>query len=317
MASYPIPPWLHPYGDPGELFLQSQRLNASVKEAQQRLAEQHHQSEVETQMRRDALAQRAREDEQRLAIDQARITAYTSMRAHALDIAQQGIALKAQQAAQQFAASQSMARRIGAGEDWSKVALTTPGLGLTGGGIASLARGGAPTPNMQPQWTTDPQTGQLIGYNPRTGVPHYRPAGRAELPQGMTPAQREGNLLRDLEAQRNAMDKTLAGPILMRAEKMSEAQIEDQPKETRAGWRLLRGQAIEQRRKRDELQKQIEAIQYRTNAPSQAGVPSGVAAPPSLAARKLARAKQLADEHPDWTKAQILQLIEREFRQGQ
>lgn len=315
MASYPLPQWLQTYGDPGELYLQSQRMNAAVQEAQQRLDQAAQQAQVENQIKREAIQQRALESDQRLAVEQARMDIYSGMRARALDIAQQKADAVAQRTAAQFAAQQDFTRRVNeeGPENAAKIALTTPGLGLPGSGIAALSRSVATAPelNMGPQWVVDPETQKLIGYNRRTGTPHYRPVG-AHIPEGAV-TQRERAQIQFLQRQLPPLDKELNDAIMHRAEMRSDADIQSLDKDMRPGALKMRERAQQLRAERERITKQIEDIINPTAPAAAAPTAAAAPAPASIPERKAARANALASQHPDWSRDKILEQVAKDF----
>lgn len=262
MASYPIPPWLHPFGDPGELLLQSQRQGAAIAQEKQRLAQQHEQAVMENETKQEIAAQRAREDQQQLEVDKARYTAEAGLKSRQLDIAQSKVQQGAVAAAHRFAAQQQMGQRIAAGEDPAKVALSTPELGLPGSGIAALARSTTPKPNIsvEPvQRSMKMPDGSEVPYllNPKTGATHFP---KASIPEGLSQSAQARLRIQNLNSQKKEFAKELADPITARYSNMTDAEIKSLDKKL-APSRIARKQAaLALHNKVDAIDKQIEDI---------------------------------------------------------
>ncbi len=317
MASYPIPPWLHPLGDPGELYLQAQAQHTASVQAQQRLAAERERAMQQEQVEREALAERSRDSQQRLMVEAARVQAYSGMRTRSLDIAEQRANAQAQAAARQFAAHQELSQRVAAGEDAAQVALTTPGLGLPGSGIAALAhqRSAKMAPAYVPDIRTDEQTGRRFGFNARTGGYSWETQPRAAAQDTLT--QKDRARLINLRQLRTEADKALNSDVMAQYENMSDDAIAKLSKNRKAGAMATKKQAQALRTKVNDYERQINAIlgeggDEPATAPAaeaQEGAPQA-----SIAERKLARAKELAAKGT-MTQKQIMEQLTKEFGQ--
>lgn len=299
MASYPIPPWLHGYGDPGELLLQSQRQGAAIQQAKQRLAQQEQQAAMENETRQEIAAQRAREEQQQLEIDRARVSAETGLKSRQLDQAQAKATQTSTAAAHRFSAQQQMSQRIAAGEDPAKVALSIPELGIPGSGIAALARSTVPKPNIhaEPDWRTVPGGTERYLWNDRTGAAHFP---KASIPEGLTEAAKERFRIQNLNNQKKEFQKELADPLSgERYVNMTEEEIKAL-KDRAPRARKAKANALAIHKKIDSVEQQIDEI-----------LNGKKAAPKSSS--KVQRANDIAKEHPEWTKAQIIKAVNDEM----
>jgi hypothetical protein len=115
MASYPIPEWLKPRGDPGAEFTAAYHAGASVAMEQQRLQAERERSAMQAAERAQIAQQDALVQQQKIEVDKAYNQAQIGLRKQQLDQAQQKIAQTAQSAARRFQAQSQIKSAIAAG----------------------------------------------------------------------------------------------------------------------------------------------------------------------------------------------------------
>lgn len=145
MAQYPIPPWLNVSpGDFGqaaargaEISLGRQRIQQEAVQANQRAA----QAAQELEARRKQEADNAQREAQQLEYQHAYQQAELGLKQQQQEQAEQAFQFTVKQAAQKSQAQMEAQQRIQAGEDPTKVYMELgPTLGITGAGMASLAK---------------------------------------------------------------------------------------------------------------------------------------------------------------------------------
>ena len=146
MASYPIPPWLDVR--PAQ-FGEAAARGAEISLGRARIAQEAQQSAVRANMaaqelaaRREQEQQNAQREAQQLEIQKAYQQAQLGLKQQELDQSEQDLKMRVQAAATKSAAQMEAQQRIQAGEDQAKVWMELgPQVGMTGAGVASLARG--------------------------------------------------------------------------------------------------------------------------------------------------------------------------------
>lgn len=316
MASYPLPSWLQTKpSDAAETFISAYHAGASVNMAKARLQQEQQQAQMELQAKKEIAQQNNLRQQQQLEIEKARAQAEMGLKQQALDQADQKIKLTAASAARKYAAQEKYKQLISTGMNPDEAALKIgPEAFGSMAGMAGLSKevyqrqhpfvpsettvGGQKliqtSPNrfekasvppsvgpVQAQDVLDPQTGQPIpGVFAAPGASGAM--GVHNKPKVVTPDEAE---LKRLE---KAQEKDTTGQAL------SAMDPKDIPNKARKD---ARQKYLDREKRIEELQAKIE---------------KGSAAQAKKS--KVERANEIAKQHPDWTKEQVIKAVRAEFQ---
>lgn len=302
MANYPMPAWLHgPQGDPGAEFAQGYRFSATLAMQQRQMQQERERMGMEAELKTQQLRQRALESEQQIQVDKAYKDQTIALREKQL----QGIAAQVQAktaaAARQYAGQEKYRQAIDSGMDPMDAILKFgPEMGHYGAVEAAAMRAShMRTPQPAEQGTKVNLGGEdFIQIPSTTGyryqqIKHEKPP-KAAVPGALTHVDRD-----EIHALERQQDKLSAAVM---ADEVGAMALERNPNSPLAkSYARKRDQA-------DALEKQIDSIRARARAGGATDTK-----PAGKAASKVERAKELAQEHPDWTKEQIIKAVNLEF----
>ena len=313
-ASYPIPPWLQTKpSDAAETFISAYHAGATVNIAKARLAQEQQQMEMEMQAKREAQAQQALRQQQELAMEKARTQAEIGLKQSALDQAQQKIKLTADAAARKYAAQEQYRQLIDSGMSPDEAALKIgPQAFSSMAGMAGLSKEvfqrkhpfvpTTTTVDGQKLIQTSPNRFEKASIPPNIGPVQAQavldPSTQQPIPgvfaapgaSGAMVVHNRPKVITAEEAELKKLEKAQEKDTMGRTASMME-----ETKDMSKGAKAARKQYLDRQKKIDDLQQRI----------SRGG---------SGAKSKVDRAHELAQQHPDWTKEQIIQAVKDEFK---
>jgi hypothetical protein len=336
MANYPMPAWLHgPQGDPGAEFAQGYRLSATLAMQQRQMQQERERMGMEAELRTQQLRQRALESEQQIQVDKAYKDQTIALREKQLEGVAAQVQAKTAAAARQYAGQEKYRQAIDSGMDPMDAILKFgPEMGHYGAVEAAAMRAShMRTPQPAEQGTKVNLGGEDFIQIPSTSgykyqqIKHAKPAPQEgeevtiegknfiKIPTGTgyryqqikedrattTKPQAPGTLSQidrdEIHSLERQYDK-LNGLVL--ADEVGAMALERNPKSPLAkAYQRKRDQA-------DALEKRIDAIRDRARGGGNTEAkPAGKS--------KVERAKEIAEEHPDWTKEQIIKAVNLEF----
>lgn len=281
MANYPIPPWLNV--SPSDFGAAAAR-GAEISLGKARIAEEARQANMRSAMaaselaaRREQEQQQSKRQEQELAYQKAYQDSQLGLRQQQLDREEAQFQMEVKTAAEKSQAQQEAQARIRAGEDPTKVWMDLgPSLGMTGNAMATLAR---KPPNLGEVTPID--IGGKKAFGVRTGANNMR------------------LVIPPPEAQTNVQSVPVIGPHgeeipgMIGVPGPGGTRIHNIPKETGA----------------ESLQKTIEARKAALSKTT-----TGTSGPSkSIEQQKVDRAHELAKQHPDWSKEEVIAEVKKEF----
>lgn len=139
MAEYPLPSWLQVRGDPGAEYTSAFHAGAQIQLEKQRLQQEAAQNAETSAIRQQQLQQDAIYDRQKAATEDAYKTASLGLRKAELDATQQKINMTAADAARRFSAQQKAKQLIQSGVDPVQAWLQAGPAALGGGATERLA----------------------------------------------------------------------------------------------------------------------------------------------------------------------------------
>lgn len=303
MASYPMPAWLRgPQGDPGAEYAAGFRLSANIAMQQQQMAQERERMGMEAEFKTQQLKQRALEAEQQIQVDKAYKDQMTALRQQQLEIAQKQVQAKTQAAAQQYAGRQKYQAAIESGMDPQDAILK---FGPEMGHYASVEAAAMRASHMRKPQPAEQGTPVSMGGEDFIQIPsttgyryqqiHHAKAAKEAAPGTLSQVDRD-----ELHSLERAHDKLSAAVM---GDDVGQMALDRAPNSPMAqAYKRKRDQA-------DALEKRIDSIRSRAR-----GGESTTEKPKSGdASEKIARAKELAEEHPDWTKEQIIKAVKLEF----
>lgn len=209
---YPLPSWLNQPTDTAGEFTRGLSLGATIAQESNRLQMQAQAQEMEAAVTAERLKRESLRQQQELEMRKAYQQAMVGLRQSQLENAAKVTALKTTQAAQRFAAQKKYQDLVAGGMDAAQAALQLgPELGLSMGGMGSLARAVKPAPSVaEPTVRTFGKSGAEFLEVPHPGGwKQYMPI-RDEA--AMSNAER-GQILRELNTEEKGITENYAGDI--------------------------------------------------------------------------------------------------------
>ncbi len=152
-----------------QIALEHQAKQAALDEAQRR-------ADMEAEIERDRISQRARVEQQQLEINRAIHEATIGIDRERLKETQQANTLKWVEEGRRAQALQGYQQAIAGGQPYEQAILQNLGMFKSAGGLAPLARQAQLPEQMREGWIPrDPKTGQGGYYLDPKGVPHWAP----------------------------------------------------------------------------------------------------------------------------------------------
>lgn len=299
MPAYPIPPWLNvspaDFGQAAakgaEISLSRQRLQQEGAIANMRTA----QAAQELAARRQQEQENAQREDQQLAYQHAYQQSELGLKQQQQELAEKDFQMQVQATAQKAQAQMEAQRRIQAGEDPTKVYMELgPTLGITGAGMATLAKKPPNLGGVTPITLSDGRKIDAV----RVGANSLR-----LMPPPPT-------------AQTNVQSVPVLGPNgeeipgVFGTPSPSGVRIHNVPKES----------GFEETQKRIAARKaalaQTNTTQTATSKPEEEKQGQHIlprSSGSSVEQQKVDRAHELAKQHPDWSRQDIIDEVKKEF----
>lgn len=320
MADYPLPSWLQTRpSDAARTFLEASQAGQRLNLEKQRLAQQQQQSEMEAQTRREIAMQNSLREQQRIEIEKARTAAEVGLKQQSLDLAGQKIALTANAAARKFAAQQQYQQLLEQGMSPDEAALKIgPAAFSSMAGMAGLSKEVYQRQHPFVPTSTEVDGQKLIQLSPQryakaTVPPSVGPVEAQNVLDPVTKQPIPGMVA--VPGERGMITKNRPRVVTAAENELKRLQkIQDKEEETASRYMDLSEEDLKKhpgaaasKKKYLERQKRIDQLQAMVEQ-------GGSAAPAAAKKSKVERANEIAKEHPDWTKQQIIAAVNSEFK---